>query len=196
MREIMTHAFDFLYFYDSDIESYIQGIWSTWAELPNMSSSIPNYVMRSLCVIVLNNIELPLIENSAIGIFREIILRLKKKNTAGAKHRLLMKALEYIDPEKNNDEHFEIIQNNLSRRRFLIQCVRTFFYSHSIKTIIAHEKWPISKKKKQEIKQLEIPQLPFSNPLRLTELSASTKNFSEAKSYLLYYNLAFNYVRE
>ena len=197
MLEIMTHAFDFLYFYDSDLKSYIQGIWSTWAELPSTSRyNIPDYVMRSLCVIVLNQIEQPLIEENAINIFREIIQKLEIRNPAGAKHGLLKEALEYIDPEKNNEEHFSNIENKLSRRRFLIQCVKTFFYSHSIKTNIDHENWPISKNKQQEIKRLEIPQLPFSNPLKLTELSADSKSFSEAKSYLIYYNLAFNYVRD
>ncbi|NDV57021.1 hypothetical protein [Bacteroides sp. 519] len=196
MREIMAHAFDFLYFYNSDLESYIGEIWSTWAELPYMSISIPDYVMRSLCIIVLNQLEHPRIEDEAINKFREIIAKLNTSKHSVFSNGHLEKVLEYINPSPDNEECLKNLQSKLIRRKFLVQCVRTFFYSHQIGTLLADEKWPISNDKLQSLRSLEVPEIPFSNPLRVTELSASSKSLSEAKSYLLYYNLAFNYARE
>lgn len=194
MREIMAHAFDFLYFYNSDLESYIGEIWATWTELPYMSISIPDYVMRSLCIIVLNQLEHPRIEDEAINKFREIISKLDTSKRSVFSNGHLEEVLKYIDP--SNEEHLKNLHSKLIRRKFLVQCVRTFFYSHQIGTLLADEKWPISNDKLQSLKPLEVPEIPFSNPLRVTELSASSKSLSEAKSYLLYYNLAFNYARE
>jgi hypothetical protein len=196
MKEIMTHAFDFLYFYNSDLVSYIEGIWLTWSVLPNVSDKIPVYVLRSLCIVALKNIEQPHIEDNAIDIFRKIIQNLERNRSEGFSKEQLKKALDYIDRNKHDIKHFEGIIFNLLRRRFLVQCVKTFFFSQSISAEIANENIPITDSKRKEIKKSNAPQIPFSNPLKLTELSAVELNLSEAKSYKIYYDLAFNYVRD
>lgn len=70
MKEIMTHAFDFLYYYNSNLELYIEEIWSSWGELPNMESSIQEYITRCLCIIVLHDLDNFKIEDEAVGILK------------------------------------------------------------------------------------------------------------------------------
>mgnify|MGYP003623919383 FL=1 len=66
----MTHAFDFLYYYNSNLELYIEEIWSSWGELPNMESSIQEYITRCLCIIVLHDLDNFKIEDEAVGILK------------------------------------------------------------------------------------------------------------------------------
>lgn len=56
VNEILTHVFDFLYFYQSNSSNYIRSIWASWAVIPNIQNRIPSYIVRSLCALYANHL--------------------------------------------------------------------------------------------------------------------------------------------
>lgn len=185
MKEIMTHAFDFLYFYNSNIESYIEEIWMTWIKLPCISTSIQEYVIRSLCVIVLNELDQPDTEQKAIKTLKRILERKNKK----LKNEHIDMAIRYLCNES--------LGRVILDRKFLVKFVKGFLFSEEIRSYIAIEKWELSssakEEKKKEFSSLKIPDSPFNNPLNVADFFACNKTLSDVKSFLMYYNLAFNY---
>jgi hypothetical protein len=194
IKEIMTHAFDFLYFYQSDLKTYIEEIWASWVELPRITTFLPEYIKRSLCIIVLNHLDIPKIEDKAIGILREILEKLQKEKKHVCKNGHIKEVLDYLNPQKNGDI-IKQLKDKIIYRKFLVEIVRAFFFSEKIRSVLSKEKWPVGSKKADKIKKYELPERPFSNPLSIVEADAKSKKLSEVESYLLFYNLAFNYDR-
>lgn len=54
LNEIIAHILDFNYFYDSNSEIYVKGIWSSWLKLPFIFSRISEYLLRTICAIASN----------------------------------------------------------------------------------------------------------------------------------------------
>lgn len=200
MKEIMTHAFDFLYFYHSNVKEYIEEIWATWGELPRISASIPGYIMRSLCIIVLRDWEVEDIETKAIEVLREQLEALNKKAKPVFKNKYLQDAIDYIDAHKDDKDGRLGLVSLLVRRKFLIKFVRGFLFSEDIHSVIAHESYALGTKAMKDsldsFARLEIPSTPFNNPLTIAEFYARSSKLSEAESCLIYYILSFNYVRD
>lgn len=200
MKEIMTHAFDFLYFYQSNVKDYIEEIWATWGELPRISSSIPGYVMRSLCIIVLSDWKVKNIEEKAIDALREQLVMLLGKARPVFKNNYLQDAIDYIDKNREDREGIPGLISLLVRRKFLIKFVKGFLFSTKIHSAISHESYALGSKSLKEslesFGRLEISEAPFNNPLCIAERYSRSAKLSEAESCLIYYNLAFNYVRD
>lgn len=51
VNELLTHCFDFLYFYQRNIPAYVQGIWVSWGAIPNIRARIDDYLLRCLCAL-------------------------------------------------------------------------------------------------------------------------------------------------
>lgn len=51
INETMVCVFDFLYFYGRDVDKYVTGIWTTWGVIPNVSSRITDYLVRTICAV-------------------------------------------------------------------------------------------------------------------------------------------------
>ena len=51
VNEILTHCFDFMYFYHRDSERYVHTIWRSWDMNPGIEDRIPEYLVRSLCAL-------------------------------------------------------------------------------------------------------------------------------------------------
>jgi hypothetical protein len=50
-NEILTHLFDFMYFYRKDSDKYIRSIWVSWATIPHIHDRVSDYITRTLCVL-------------------------------------------------------------------------------------------------------------------------------------------------
>jgi hypothetical protein len=51
VEELMVHAFDFIYFYGSDVGRYVPAIWRSWQSIPHLETRIRQYVLRTLATI-------------------------------------------------------------------------------------------------------------------------------------------------
>ncbi len=49
--ELFVHVLDLNYFYQSDAETYIRSIWSSWLTLPFVTRRIDEYALRTICTI-------------------------------------------------------------------------------------------------------------------------------------------------
>ncbi len=54
INEIIVHVLDFHYFYNSNIQRYLQLIWRSWASLSVVTSNLRQYILRSLLVSSVN----------------------------------------------------------------------------------------------------------------------------------------------
>ena len=57
--ELMTHIFDFIYFYNKNPERYIRELWLSWSVIPNVHEKVSEYVVRTICAILLVNAHRP-----------------------------------------------------------------------------------------------------------------------------------------
>lgn len=53
IEELMVHALDFLYFYNSESDLYLKHIWSSWATIPGVNRRLEKYILRSLVTVSL-----------------------------------------------------------------------------------------------------------------------------------------------
>lgn len=78
----------------------------------------------------------------------------------------------------------------------MLKFVKAFLYSQEIKKIISEENPETTNLIKEKIQQREVADIPFHTPLDVVEICSKSEQFSEAESYLIYYNLAFNYTEK
>jgi hypothetical protein len=57
VNEILTHTFDYLYFYRKDPDAYVRSVWASWAVIPNIQSRVPEYIVRCLCALFATNLQ-------------------------------------------------------------------------------------------------------------------------------------------
>jgi hypothetical protein len=48
LEEIIVHVLDFVYFYDSDSDLYVESLWRSWSFVPFVRLNVEAYVLRSL----------------------------------------------------------------------------------------------------------------------------------------------------
>ena len=63
-NELLTHIFDFLYFYRGDAEAYVRCVWASWAVIPNIQHRLTDYITRCLCAL---HVRISAIVSSHIG---------------------------------------------------------------------------------------------------------------------------------
>jgi hypothetical protein len=57
VEEILTHVFDFQYFYGANPRHYVEGIWTSWSVIPNIGMRVPEYVVRTLSAVLSNHLD-------------------------------------------------------------------------------------------------------------------------------------------
>ena len=130
INEILTHGFDFLYFYRKDAKHYIGSVWTSWEIIPNISERIPDYIVRSLCALHTGNL------NRKDGLNTTTIQLLKhledlSKNTANAKY--ILEACSILKSEQKK------YRDLLANREIFVRIVRHFLYSGHVDKILTSE---------------------------------------------------------
>jgi hypothetical protein len=54
LRELFVHLYDYILFYGTRDEEYVEGIWRSWATVPGLERNIHEYVLRTLCAVSLS----------------------------------------------------------------------------------------------------------------------------------------------
>ncbi len=187
--ETMVHTFDFLYFYGKDIDKYVSGIWASWGVIPNVSTRVQEYVVRTICAVLSlhlrNNIDAPDIAKDRV---RKSLSSLQQSDLGG---RYIDEALHIID--NRWDEIKEIVQ----ARRQLVKIVNCFLFSENLSTKIRTElkiSGGASDKDGYTLNLKTIELNTINNPLRFIEAYTSykqNKHPSAAISTWFLYVLAF-----
>lgn len=191
VEEILTHVFDFLYFYRSDEEKYIHSLWLSWSVIPSIKSRVPEYVNRSICALLSKTYVYDNAEELAKNKFVEILKNLKK-SIKSDNVDYIDNAISYIEQNWENK-----IKKTISSRKNLVKFVNSFLYSESIAASINSESMISSSGGKgkfyTDMKELELIKRPISNPLLFIEQYSESYESSPAESLWIYYNIAFNY---
>lgn len=190
VEEIIVHVFDFCYFYRSEDSRYLKEIWMTWSVIPNISSRVPEYVLRSICAILSKNLHRDSTIAVSVSIDR-VKERLEDLYKSDPDMPYVSDAIDYIKEASES----RVLQTQLQARLPLVRFVRTFLYSE--KTI--DELWRETStqggrtgKDRYNKKVLTLDSINIDNPLLFLETYSTDKQSSESRSAWIYYNLAFH----
>lgn len=184
LNEIITHCFDFLYFYRKEGEDYVRSIWTSWDVIPNIRDRIPEYITRSLCALHTTNID-----------------RTNGCKTSIKQLKVFLSSIARQFPEtKYVNEAIEAIKNpecdyisRLQDREIIVKFVRFFLYSPKIAKLFAQESL-LTKgrgKKSYTLKPGKFSSTRVQNPMRFVETYANDLNINNVRSAWILQHLAF-----
>jgi hypothetical protein len=56
VEEMLVHAFDFIYFYGSDVRGYVTAIWKSWQSIPQLETKLHEYLLRTLSTVAIKHL--------------------------------------------------------------------------------------------------------------------------------------------
>lgn len=131
LREIVTHVFDFLYFYAGDGASYIRAVWVSWDVIPNIQHRIREYLIRCLCALHSNNIKRG---EEGVQITGDQLLEfLRDTHAEFTTSAYLPRAISEL--ENYRDYYLGRLRHRLN----LVRLVRYFLYSPEIQRLLRRE---------------------------------------------------------
>lgn len=200
IEEIMTHTFDYMYFYNFNTQSYLSELWSTWSEIPKIENRMKEYVNRSICALMSDNIRSVNCVDEARSKFIEVMILLKEKEkNEPLKLKIIENAINLVENywNKEGDPSKYSLYDLAKRSRDFVRFVRTFLFSDGINSIFRFDDWQWNKGDRGAIKtslrELKLGDYPIGNLLSFIDEVSQSKKRSMAESILIYYNLAFNY---
>lgn len=164
VNELMTHAFDFMYFYQREAESYVASIWTSWGVIPNIGHRIPEYLSRTLCALHLNNIR----RDNALETTLDACA--KHLDALIAESPLARSARDTLLKERDT------YRDRLRRRSPLVKLVRAFLFLPSLShALFADPSVSGPGGAGFPAQPLEFPDNRISNPLRFMSSFATGK---------------------
>lgn len=131
VSEILTHIFDFQYFYQSDPEIYIASIWASWDVIPNILDRVPEYLVRTLSAIMVLNLTA---EDPFRATADQVEAELKKLSALMPEANIIQVAIEVLKSKRDD------FRKQLISHMQLVAISKAFFYSQDIAAIIGREK--------------------------------------------------------
>lgn len=172
-NEILTHIFDYIYFYREDESLYIKCIWSSWAVIPNIETRVPEYIVRTLCAILVSRMSWN-IEDS-IDALNDKLSELKAMKPG--KIPVLDRAIEEL---KDRQKYKLKLQNRVAFVKF----VKAFLHSRMLSVSLQKGKGTVAT-------SLGFRENSIKNPLRFLEEHAVEKSPQMLKSVWMIQHLAF-----
>lgn len=182
--EILTHIFDFLYFYSGDEKNYIKSLWVSWGVIPNIRERVPEYVKRSICALHSKNLRRQK-ERYQITI-DQCKESLKAAISDHPDSPYIKGALD--DLEQREGHYVNLLKN----RELLVKFCRFFLYSPIINSFIEREPYISGgDKRPYGFDPLEFLDIPVQNPLRFIEEFSQDKGSQKQRSVWMLQQLAF-----
>lgn len=184
--EVLTHIFDFLYFYQRDSKTYISSIWGSWDVIPNITDRIDDYLIRTLCAILVQHLSVSDAFEITIMQVQEHLIELRTHFPDGAYvgdaiNRLTTKRTEF--------------KNRLHHLQHLVRLSYSFLYSPDVASVMYRSMPEARSKKKSTIKSFKSDRL-VENPLKFiyehSGNSMITNIPDTKKSAWLFAELAFS----
>lgn len=187
VEEILVHVFDYSFFFDN-IDDYLSSIWLSWSVIPNISSRVPEYVLRSLCAALTDHLRRTDDLDHAKA---EVVRILTKLRDSGQGGLYVDEALHLLDTSWASK--YKVL---LEHRRRLVKFSRGFLCWPGAASALRKEKWVTSGESDSHgyaHKRRILSDIPLNNPLRFAKeyTHGVTPNVSESLWLLL--TAAFNY---
>lgn len=185
-NEVLTHVFDFLYFYRKDKDRYIDSLWASWAVIPNIHNRVRDYVLRSAAALHSMNLDVTSgnIYELTAG---QLAVLLERARSRFPDALYIPEALAFI--EEQPDEVHEGIQ----RMENLVRLVRHVLYSEDLAKEISKERVQHGSRAARgyALSRGEFPPYSIENPLRFLEAFATGQELNEKHSLWMLQQLAF-----
>jgi len=183
INEILTHSFDFLYFYRKDAKHYVSSVWTSWEIIPNIRERIPDYIVRTLCALHTCNLSR---KDGLSTTTAQLLRHLEElsKHTRDANY--IRQACALL---KGKQKEYRDL---LARREFFVRIVRCFLYSQHVEKILAREGLlGPGDKDGYPVKPLHFGTELIQNPLRFVETFCRDDEPDTLRSIWILEHLAF-----
>jgi hypothetical protein len=184
--EVLTHIFDFLYFYQRDPKIYISAIWGSWDVIPNIQDRIDDYLMRTLCALLVRHLNVVDPLGTAI---EEVLVHLRDLRTHFPNGVYVGEAIARLE---NRKDEFRM---KLHHYQHLSKLSYAFLYSPSIAALLNRVE-PESRSTKSIKSKLFEKNRRINNPLAFIYDYAGSSTFTNApdpkKSVWIMAQLAFS----
>jgi hypothetical protein len=182
LNELLTHVFDFLYFYRGDAKLYIKAVWESWAVIPNIADRVADYLVRCLCALHSSNLKK---QDSLRITYNQLLGQLDAVNreTAG-KLTYLPEAHALLASQQ---DHFEA---ELGRRALFVKLARSLLFNSDVAQRLS-EPSAYGSVSFEQVKAGEFPSERVSNPLRFIEDACKDRSGDFVRSALILTQLAF-----
>ena len=131
VQEILVHAFDFMYFHQSEPDHYVTSIWQSWCAIPGIADRVPEYMMRTLCAVSANFLsESPATRFEAA--LKATVTLLKKVNRSVGKGSYVHLALDHAAAAEADPDLRERMQKEYAARLLLVRLVKIFLFSETV----------------------------------------------------------------
>jgi len=186
--EIMVHVFDFMYFYGQDVDKYVAGIWASWGAIPNISTRVLDYVVRTICAVLTKHLRrADEAESTARDQMRQAMHKLVARGGGGPYIDL---ALDYMTTRWDSD-----VRPRVLARRQLVKLVNAYLFSETIATKVRGEAELSSsgegKKEGYPFTKKNLSLHRVTNPLHFAEIYTDTLTPDATQSAWMLYVLAF-----
>lgn len=185
--ETMVHVFDMLYFYGQDVDRYVLGIWASWGTIPNVSTRVRDYVVRTISAVLAKHLRRGSAgEDTAKEQVRDALEQLDSRGLGG---RYVREAIDYID-RRWKDE----IRLRVKARRQLVKIVHGFLFSNAVATSIRSEpeiSGGATETEGYALHRGDLELRKIRNPLRFVEVYTQSAQPSASFSLWMFYILAF-----
>jgi hypothetical protein len=130
--EILTHVFDFLYFYRRDSVKYVAGVWASWAVIPHIQHKIVEYITRCLCAVAVENIGSATVEDLTID---RLIFLLQEAAKEHPEALYIDEAIKELKDPAAREQY----KQRLSERMHFVRFIDTFCYSPDVANALNRE---------------------------------------------------------
>jgi hypothetical protein len=185
--EIFVHVFDFMHFYGQDVEKYIGAIWASWGTIPNISTRVLDYLVRTICAVLTKHIRRGF-EGEAIA-KDQVHRALEELQARNGGDRYVEQAVDCLATQWD-----AVIRPRVRARRQLVKIVNAYLFSEGIATQVRGEpeiSGGASKKEGYELVKNDLELRRVGNPLRFLEIYTDTLTPDATESAWILYVLAF-----
>ena len=183
VNEILTHCFDFLYFYRQDPDKYIRTIWASWDMIPNVRPRTRDYIIRSLCALHSTNLRRGNGPDTTVDLF---VTCLGQTQREFSDSRFVCDALAEIQQQR------ETYLKLLKSRAILVKFVKQFLYSPSIQKFFEHDpSLTHGGRDGYTVHWHEFPHEQVCNPLRFAEAFSNRRRSQQVSAAWMMHQLAF-----
>jgi hypothetical protein len=134
--EILTHCFDFLYFYEGDVNAYIRSVWASWGVIPNIQMRIRDYVLRCLSAIHTQNIGRS--PSGAALSMDQLLTALRSVASVLGSSPYLVDAISLLENERGH------LEEELGKRELLVKLSQYVLYSPTVARLLEGAPSPTS----------------------------------------------------
>lgn len=184
--EILTHIFDFMYFYQRDPKTYISAIWGSWDVIPNIMDRIDEYLIRTLCSVLVLHLSVADPFGNSI---KQVLEHLKELRVRFPEGVFVGEAIKRL--EKNSAE----IKERLHHVEHLVRLSYAFIYSPIVAALM-NRTAPESRSKKSTGSKVFDANRVVDNPLKFIYEHSGTPSMTNSpdvqKSAWMMAQLAFS----